>query len=295
MEHYSTQTGYLKCIMAYKGGKSKELKTIQDFIPPLDTIETYVEPFIGGGSTFYALEYQNSVIADFNVDTYSLYWTLKNDFDWFYDRVELIDSKIRKYSATEPERIKRFFDKLITKFNTDNKKMTKRTRALHWFIINKMFFGSAGCKYKDGQITNTSLNGRKSLGVSELLKNKERYGKLLATTDIRNCSFIDVFNDPTVNKEGSFIFIDPPYFPTQQFKVKPESLYNCKFGIDEHKQLAECIRKSPAKCLCIVGDCINSQVIYRDLIKKTYSTTYSSSKTTTTQLVITNYDINTGK
>ena len=58
----------LKPLFRFPGGKQTELKHYIEFVPQPNSVEgfyTYVEPFVGGGATFFALNHgKQNVIAD---------------------------------------------------------------------------------------------------------------------------------------------------------------------------------------------------------------------------------------
>ena len=49
-------------LFAWVGGKRKEMKKYIQYIP--DDIDTYLEPFVGGGATFFHLNHNKNVISD---------------------------------------------------------------------------------------------------------------------------------------------------------------------------------------------------------------------------------------
>ena len=52
----------MKPIIKYRGGKSKEIPQIIQYIPQFDG--RYIEPFLGGGAMFFHLEPNNAIIRD---------------------------------------------------------------------------------------------------------------------------------------------------------------------------------------------------------------------------------------
>jgi DNA adenine methylase len=78
----------------------------------------------------------------------------------------------------------------------------------------------------------------------EDLKNPE-YERLLGRTEIYNVAFDQIFakyNDP-----GNFMFLDPPYDSTFT------DYGYCKFGKNEHEQLAKAFKATQNKCTMIIG------------------------------------------
>ena len=50
----------MKPIIKYRGGKSKEIPQIIQYMPQFDG--RYIEPFLGGGAMFFHLEPNNAII-----------------------------------------------------------------------------------------------------------------------------------------------------------------------------------------------------------------------------------------
>ena len=69
----------LKPLIKYRGGKSKELTQYLRFIPK--DFQTYFEPFVGGGATFFAIAPQQAVIGDINEPLINFYRDVRNRFD----------------------------------------------------------------------------------------------------------------------------------------------------------------------------------------------------------------------
>lgn len=60
----------LKPLFKYPGGKSKEYKHIKKFFPEF---KKYVEPFLGGGAVYWAVDADNWVINDYSKELISIY------------------------------------------------------------------------------------------------------------------------------------------------------------------------------------------------------------------------------
>ena len=69
--------------LRYPGGKSRALKKIMPFVPT--NIAEYREPFVGGGSVFFAIQdiFQNAIksywINDLNYDLYCFWKQVRDD------------------------------------------------------------------------------------------------------------------------------------------------------------------------------------------------------------------------
>ena len=76
----------LKPLLKYPGGKTSELDIIFDKLPT--GINNYIEPFVGGGAVYFALENKNkSYINDKSKELMLLYEFVKNDSKKFFNEL----------------------------------------------------------------------------------------------------------------------------------------------------------------------------------------------------------------
>lgn len=71
----------MKPLLKWPGGKSREYKHIKNLIPK--NIATYIEPFFGGGGTFFKLKPQKAIINDVNENLMGFYRLLKEEDNGF--------------------------------------------------------------------------------------------------------------------------------------------------------------------------------------------------------------------
>src|SRR2546427_4458120 len=65
-------------ILRYPGGKQRMLAHILQHLPPPKTIRArFVEPFVGGGAVFFALNPCRALLADLNPELIDLYRGLR--------------------------------------------------------------------------------------------------------------------------------------------------------------------------------------------------------------------------
>ena len=67
----------MKPFFKWAGGKTKELPKIKQYLPK--TINTYYEPFVGGGAAWLDIKHTPSVINDKWLDIYNFYTQLKDN------------------------------------------------------------------------------------------------------------------------------------------------------------------------------------------------------------------------
>ena len=68
----------MKPIIKYRGGKSKEIPQIIQYIPQFEG--RYIEPFFGGGAMFFHIEPNNAIISDINVRLINFYRSVQQNF-----------------------------------------------------------------------------------------------------------------------------------------------------------------------------------------------------------------------
>ena len=88
-----------KPLFIWAGGKNKMLKHYIPILPSRleTTIESYVEPFFGGGAMFIHImethKPKTVYINDINKDVMSIYRCIKDNYDEFLKRVTDLESK----------------------------------------------------------------------------------------------------------------------------------------------------------------------------------------------------------
>ena len=93
----------MKPMIKYRGGKSKEIKYFEDYIP--SDYSRFIEPFVGGGAVFFYLEPSHAVINDLNDRLIQFYKGVKNNYSSFRNEIDKI-SQIYKRNQLEYEVLK---------------------------------------------------------------------------------------------------------------------------------------------------------------------------------------------
>lgn len=83
-----------KPILKWAGGKTQLLGDIMPKVP--DIYGKYIEPFIGGGALFFALNPKQAVIADSNPELINMYQQVA-------DSVDGVITYLRKYKNTKED------------------------------------------------------------------------------------------------------------------------------------------------------------------------------------------------
>lgn len=207
----------VKSPLRYPGGKSKALSQILPIVPNFDEFR---EPFVGGGSVFFALKQlypgKQYWINDINVNLYSFWKTCKSD-------INSLVAKICEIKKTHIDGRHLFSE--LTKENTESDDFEK---AVRFFVLNRITFsGTVEC----GGYSDQAFHKRFTASSIVRLKN---IGPLLNDVNITNIDYEEVTK---INGNNVFIFLDPPYLSTSKSK-----LYGRKGGLHktfDHERFAQ--------------------------------------------------------
>lgn len=284
---------YMKPILKYRGGKSKEIPSFIKYIPKY---ETYFEPFFGGGATYFHLEPQKAFISDVNEQLISFYKEISGSkFFEIKKELEKIQIEYESNRKIFMERKLKTPDKHVEDPNDflyyrirdmfNGKIISEYERATLYFFINKTAY-SGMIRYNNLGEFNVPY-GRYANFNTKLLT--EDHHKLLSQTDIHNASYELSFEKAT---EKDFIFLDPPYDTV--FSGYGNEVFTGDFKEEEHIKLAEDFKNLSAPALMVVGETELISGLYSKYIKEKYVKNYSVNirnrfKSETNHLIITNF------
>jgi DNA adenine methylase len=78
----------LKPLLKYPGGKGSELVSVFNYAP--ERINNYIEPFVGGGAVYFAVEAQHYFINDISEDLMLLYEYVRDGNEAFFNELTMI-------------------------------------------------------------------------------------------------------------------------------------------------------------------------------------------------------------
>ena len=117
----------MKPFIKYPGGKSKEIPLVEKYKPK--TIRNYIEPFVGGGSIYFALAHHPSLINDKSKDLFLLYSLIKEqnkkfkkyltDFNEIWKEIETDNFKsiLLKYHYLDNDTFVKYYDQSLVRKN----------------------------------------------------------------------------------------------------------------------------------------------------------------------------------
>jgi len=208
----------------YPGGKQRILKYILPYLPPRELIEGhFVEPFVGGGAVFFALNPKDALLNDINKELIDLYYG------------------IYKYPIKVWNIFKNFPSTKEAYYQIRGAKVSKKDlafKAARTLYLNRTCFkgmwrhntsGEFNVGY-GGQDRRWVINKESLLEVSSRLKRASL-----------KCADFEVVIDSCFKED--FIFVDPPYKPGEREIFNAHYLYN-KFSFDDYQRLALSLKKA---------------------------------------------------
>lgn len=182
--------------LRWAGGKQKIVQYLLPFVPPVNRIKKYYEPFIGGGSLFFALQPPNSIISDINFE-------LINCFRQVARYPKEINSLLNYYKKKNTSN---FYYKIRKQ---PLNKLTRKERAARFIYLNKAAFNGLYRVNQLGQFNvpyGPSAKGPAFPPEKILLS----ASKCLRKSKIKVGDFEDTLKDA---EKGDFVYLDPPYPP----------------------------------------------------------------------------------
>ena len=181
-----------KPFLKWAGGKTQLLKNIRELYP--NDIDTYYEPFIGGGAVFFNLAPKKYLISDSNPELINVYKIVATK------PMEVIEKLSGMKNTSE------FFYELRSLKYSDMDKVSAAARTLY---LNKTCFNglyrvnkSGAFNVPYGKYKNPDFIQKETIiNCSKLLKSKN-----IKCMDFRK---IEKF----IFHKNDFIFFDPPYVP----------------------------------------------------------------------------------
>jgi len=242
-----------KPFLKWAGGKGQILNEIESRLPnsikKSKIIDSYIEPFVGGGAVFFHLinnyNVKESVLIDNNRELIIGYMAIKFNYK---ELISKLSSLEKSYHQKSEEDRKSFFykqreayNKQMLDFNYDNYNDSWINRAVHLIFLNKTCFNGLFRQNKTGEF-NVPFGRYKNPRICDT-ENIIQVHNSLQNTKIILGDFTD--SEKFANK-NSFIYFDPPYRPLSSTANFTD--YSKKgFNDDEQRRLADFFRKMNQK------------------------------------------------
>ena len=228
-----------KPFLKWAGGKTQLLPEIESRLPEsikTGEIDTYVEPFVGGGAVFFhiAQKYESIkhfYLFDINEDLVNCYNTIKSDVDSLVEKLKTLEKKF--YARKRPQQ-KDYYYQLRNEFNSD-----RSTAKL--IFLNKTCYNGLYRVNSKGEFNVPFGDYKKPTICNE--DNLRAVSGILQSAEII-CGDFEISKEYITKK--TFIYIDPPYrplSPTASFTSYSKE----NFANKDQIRLAEFCRRVEAK------------------------------------------------
>lgn len=255
----------------YAGGKYYALKILKPFWEQVPHDE-YREPFVGGGSVFFAKDkVKYNWINDIDPNLITTFKVMSDKVL----RENLINALSKELAS--PERHSEV-SKLISNNDLDI--------AFKYFYLNRTSFS--------GKMKSPSWGYRpkRSLPPERWHERIIPCGDKLDGAKITNFDFEDVIN-ASAKGNSVLMFLDPPYF-----KAKQESHYSFPFKKEDHIRLANLLKNTNHKFFLTYDDCPEIRELYSwaniypmQFYYRIENSEKAGGRKKGFELIITNYDV----
>lgn len=232
-------------VLKWAGGKRRLVPDILAALP--QRIDTYYEPFLGGGAVFFALavegRFRRAVLSDQNPDLVSVYEAIRDDVEGVIDVLSVM-----RHSEAEYYRVR------------SSRPRTRTRRAARIIYLNKTGYNGLYRVNRSG--TFNVPFGRYARPKICDPDNLRAVSRALEGVDVR---VVDFEGAVAGARAGDAVYFDPPYVPvslTSNFT----SYHNEPFGSEEHRRLARLFADLAERRIAVVlsnSDTPETRELYR--------------------------------
>ena len=217
---------YMKPIVKYQGGKTRELPLIRELLPK--DYSVVLEPFCGGAAVSFALGHQ-SILNDCNFALINMYRAIQNPHTFQEVFSHVCYLKTLEHDALEKE----YYESrdYLNSGETDDYKL-----AVSYITVRQLCFSGMERYNSKGKFNVPSGHYKK---VSCTLD--WNHMKFLKGCHIHHGDFKNIFS---LAGSDDFIFIDPPYIDRLGYSTGDG-------GETMHEQLITCMHDTKAKWLFV--------------------------------------------
>lgn len=206
-------------VVKWVGGKRQLLDDITPLLPK--RINTYCEPFLGGGAVLFSIQPSKAIVNDLNKDLINVYEVIRDD-------VETLIESLKKHENTSEY----FYSIRDMDRDKDNYKLlSKVERASRLLYLNKTCFNGLFRVNSSGEFNSPFGHYKNPNIVNEhVLRAVNKY------FNSSNITFYggDFYETIEEIGRGAFVYLDPPYDPVSD--TANFTGYN-KGGFDRKEQV----------------------------------------------------------
>lgn len=209
-----------KPILKWAGGKTQMLGDLLPKVP--SSYRRYIEPFLGGGAMFFALQPEQAVIADSNPELINLYRQVAN-------HVDDVVCQLKKYENTQ--------EMFYAVRGQDWTMLPEAEAAARTIFLNKTCFNGLYRVNKKGRF-NVPFGKYKNPKICDE-EGLKAASAALKKAEIVCGDYLLVLEHYA--QPGDFVFLDPPYLPISEYsdfkRYTKEQFYE-----EDHVELAKMVK-----------------------------------------------------
>lgn len=211
-------------VVKWVGGKRQLLDEIRPLLPK--RINSYCEPFLGGGAVLFSIQPSKAIVNDLNGDLITVYETIRDDVESLIESLEKHENTSEYfYAIRDMDRNKEVYQA-----------MSRVERASRLIYLNKTCYNGLFRVNSAGEFNSPFGHYKNPNIVNEpVLRAVSKY---LSSSKITFCNEDFAVTLDRIGK-GGFVYLDPPYDPVSD--TASFTGYN-KGGFDRNEQirLKEC-------------------------------------------------------
>lgn len=204
----------VKPFVKWAGGKGSLISQLKNFYPfelENETINKYVEPFVGGGAVLINIlqkyDVKEAYAFDINLDLINCYNIIKTDVD---SLIKELDKKEKEFLELEDDERQKYFYNIRKEYNSykiqENESSVKR--ASEFIFLNRTCFNG---------LYRVNKNGRFNVPCG-----KYKNPTICDSKNLRNLSYLirnvvfqygDYKKSKRYIDSNTFVYFDPPYRP----------------------------------------------------------------------------------
>jgi len=232
----NTTATNVKPFLRWAGGKQWLAHRLAGLIPEHD--HTYYEPFLGGGSLFFAARPKRAILGDINKRLVRTYQVLR-------DRPKDLISILSQWENDEDT----YYKVRATEYKDD------LWQAAQFIYLNKTCWNGLYRVNRQGKFNVPfGHNNRGVFDETHLLEASE----VLLNAKVIHCDFEQLLETATV---GDFVYLDPPYTVLHSrngFRRYNEKLFSWQDQVRLARTACELARRG---CLVVVSNADNEEVL----------------------------------
>ncbi len=234
-------------VLKWAGGKRQLLPQILSHLP--ERIDTYYEPFVGGGAVFFALaaegRFRRAVISDQNADLICVYEAVRDDVEGVIAALSRMPHSEEAYYRVRSSRPR-----------------TLARRAARVIYLNRTGYNGLYRVNRSGQF-NVPYGRYKRPRICDA-DNLRSVSEALNQVTVRVEDFETVVRRA---RRGDAVYFDPPYVPVSR-SASFAAYHSVPFQLDEHRRLTRTYRRLVECGVCAVlsnSDTPETRALYSEL------------------------------